>query len=120
MLRIPGFWSARRWRPLLARSTGCNVENAAYGLSICAEQVAITGAVAAGFREFSRLVVVANPLASPCGACRQVIAEFLAGDAMVYSFDCSDPSHGLSWSVSELLPDRFRLDGYRDHAQRSG
>lgn len=58
--------------------TGCNVENISYGLTICAERVAIGAAVAAGARDFQAIAVVADtrdPI-SPCGACRQVMAEF--------------------------------------------
>ncbi len=58
--------------------TGCNVENASYGLSVCAERNAIAAAVAAAARDFRALAVVTgvSPPASPCGACRQVILEF--------------------------------------------
>src|SRR5579871_580328 len=68
---------------------GCNIENASYGLAICAERVALYGAVAAGARHIQRLAVsclqaegeAAPGSRMPCGACRQVIAEFMALDA---------------------------------------
>ena len=58
--------------------TGCNVENLSYGLTICAERNAIFAAVAAGAREFIAIAIVADTRepVSPCGACRQVMAEF--------------------------------------------
>ena len=56
--------------------TGCNVENASYGLSICAERTAVVRAIAMGYTQFNRIAVVASPLATPCGACRQFVVEF--------------------------------------------
>jgi cytidine deaminase len=58
--------------------TGCNVENLSFGLTMCAERVAIANAIAAGARGFAGIVVVADTAepVSPCGACRQVMAEF--------------------------------------------
>src|SRR5688572_18475653 len=55
---------------------GVNVENASFGLTICAERVAASAAVAAGEREFAQIVVVSRTGVSPCGACRQFLAEF--------------------------------------------
>lgn len=61
--------------------TGCNVENASYGLTMCAERTALFAAIAAGHRKFRRMAIVADTAkpTAPCGACRQVIWE-LAGD----------------------------------------
>jgi cytidine deaminase len=58
--------------------TGCNIENASYGLTICAERVAMFKALSEGHRRFTRMAVVADTVAptSPCGACRQVLWEF--------------------------------------------
>ena len=58
--------------------TGCNVENASYGLTMCAERVAIYNAIAAGQKQFAKIAITSNQKRefSPCGACRQVLAEF--------------------------------------------
>jgi len=81
--------------------TGANVENLSFGLTICAERVAISGAVAAGTRRFERLAVVADTSTpvSPCGACRQVMAEF--GIKMVL---LANRSETLEFTLEELLP----------------
>ena len=87
--------------------TGCNIENASYGLTVCAERNALFSAVGAGEREFIALCVVGDTEASisPCGACRQVMAEFkvpciilanLKGDVKEYTLE-------------ELLPYGFSL-----------
>jgi cytidine deaminase len=95
---------------LLARDgrvfTGCNVENASYGLAVCAERVALFKAVSEGAREFARLAVVAGAEAfvSPCGACRQVLWEF-APDLVVISADLK--GRVRRWTLRELLPDPF-------------
>ena len=86
--------------------TGCNVENASYGLSMCAERVAAGKAVAAGYRRFTAVAVVGSgPTATaPCGACRQVIAEF-APDCPVY---CAGEGGGeLHTTMAALLPHQF-------------
>lgn len=85
--------------------TGCNVENASYGLVMCAERVAIGAAVAAGTRRFRRIVVVSDsePPAAPCGACRQVIFEF-APDADVLAVG---PRSSHRWTMRDLLPAAF-------------
>jgi cytidine deaminase len=88
--------------------TGCNVENASYGLTICAERVAVGNAVSAGCRQFKAIAIVA-PAAkvAPCGACRQVLAEF--GDFVVVCADSRRARCVEMFSVSELLPHAFRL-----------
>ncbi len=86
--------------------TGVNVENISYGLSMCAERVAIFSAVAAGARRIAALAVTGSgaDLLSPCGACRQVLAEFAAPDVVVW---CDAPGEPHRWTVSELLPHGF-------------
>ena len=82
--------------------TGCNVENLSYGLTICAERNAVFSAVAAGAREFSRIVVVAatrEPI-SPCGACRQVLAEFGDFEILCVTRD----GRTFSSTIGALLP----------------
>lgn len=82
---------------------GCNVENASYGLSICAERTALVKAVSMGFKKFPAIAVTAdlNQFVSPCGACRQFIAEFgLDCDVYLVKSDLSYKKIG----ISELLP----------------
>jgi len=87
---------------------GCNVENASYGLTLCAERAALAAAVAAGARRFRRLVIVAGaePPVSPCGACRQALAEF-GPDLVVQGMG---PGGSRQWTVRELLPDAFEFN----------
>jgi cytidine deaminase len=84
---------------------GCNVENASYGLTICAERAAVFAAVSAGARGFRRVVVVSNvdPPAAPCGACRQVLAEF----GVELPIEGVGSKRTVSWRLSDLLPVAF-------------
>jgi cytidine deaminase len=86
--------------------SGCNVENASYGLTICAERAAAAKAVSAGHRRFRRLVVATerDRAAVPCGACCQFVAEF-GDDTMVYSVANKET---LSWSLKDLIPHAFK------------
>jgi cytidine deaminase len=87
---------------------GANVENSSYGLSICAERVAILKAVSEGEREFTELAVAAEDEsgprdAPPCGACRQVLEEFSPGANVTYRVGGAD----VTRSLSDLLADAF-------------
>lgn|SRR5699024_7012234 len=88
--------------------SGCNIENASYGLSNCAERTAIFKAVSEGVRSFSYLVITGDtdgPI-SPCGACRQVIAEFCEADMPVVL--TNKKGNVKETTVSELLPGAFQ------------
>lgn len=91
---------------------GCNVENAAYPATICAERVALTGAVAAGKRDFTAIAVATHDGGTPCGTCRQVMAE-LGPHMTVYIAD----EHGRyrTTTVAALLPDAFTPDSLHSH-----
>ena len=84
---------------------GTNVESASYGLTICAERMALGAAVAAGAKQFTRLAVTTavDPPAAPCGACRQLLAEF-GLDLEVIS---AGPKSERRWTLGELLPAAF-------------
>jgi cytidine deaminase len=81
--------------------SGCNVENLSYGLTQCAERTAICSAVAAGVRNFAMLAVVADTAVpiSPCGACRQVMAEFGVPRVIL-----ANRAERMEFTLEELLP----------------
>jgi cytidine deaminase len=85
--------------------TGVNVENASYGLTLCAERVAVGTAVAAGERDFEAIAIVLNGGGSPCGACRQVLYEF-GPDLRVLMADEDGRLTGEGTSAG-LLPGAF-------------
>jgi cytidine deaminase len=86
--------------------TGCNVENATYGLTLCAERVAVFKAISEGARKFRRVAIVADTdvLTPPCGACRQILWEF-CGDVPLVLVNL----HGKTetYQLKELLPKPF-------------
>lgn len=84
--------------------TGVNIENASYGLTICAERTAVFKAVSEGFRDIQAVAVATENAGSPCGACRQVLAEF-ARDVPVWLVDAT--GHGRETTLYTLLPDHF-------------
>jgi cytidine deaminase len=86
---------------------GCNVENASYGLTICAERNAIAAAVAAGARRLAAVAVAAERRAPPCGACRQVLAELGEDEMPVLLAGPRGAAERLT--LGALLPRAFRL-----------
>ena len=91
--------------------SGCNVENSSYGLTQCAERNALAAAIAAGMQPGTAhtLLIYATGFETlaPCGACRQVMSELLADDALVIS--CHSETEYRGWSIAELLPFPFIL-----------
>lgn len=91
--------------------SGCNVENASYGLTQCAERNALAHAISAGMKPgcAPALLIVATgfDVLAPCGACRQVMSELLADDALIIS--CASETDYHCWQMNELLPDPFVL-----------
>ncbi len=91
--------------------TGCNIENAAFGPTVCAERTALFKAVSEGEREFVRIAVaggkndIPDSYAFPCGVCRQVLAEFCGADFEIIS--AVSPEDSVSRTLSEMLPDSF-------------
>ena len=93
--------------------TGCNIENASYGGTVCAERVALGAAVADGVREFWAIAIVGGRTDEetrepclPCGICRQVLSEFCPGHFPVY---LEDTAGVVSYRLDELLPHSFAL-----------
>lgn len=84
---------------------GCNVESASYGLTICAERMALGAAVAGGATRIARVVVTTevDPPAAPCGACRQLLAEF----GLTMEIRAVGPTSERHWTLGALLPDAF-------------
>jgi cytidine deaminase len=87
---------------------GANVENASYGVTICAERAAVCSAIAAGHKKIVAVAVATAGGHSPCGACRQVLSEF--GPAMeVLLVDADNPANVRITSLDKLLPEQFSL-----------
>ncbi len=91
---------------------GCNVENASYGATICAERAALVAAVAAGSRSFRRLAIWASPTSRlmPCGICRQALAEFAPELELVIA---SSGAEAETHRLDELLPKAVRREHLR-------
>lgn len=92
--------------------TGANVENASYGLTVCAERIAVFKAVSSGEKEFTRIAIAGSGEAPvyPCGACLQVLAEF-APELLIYIG--VEPEKYQVFNLSEMLPQAFSLNTRR-------
>jgi len=97
--------------------TGCNMENASYGLTVCAERSAFASAISHGKRKFRAIAIVAgakrsggNGLPYPCGACLQTMAEFCGSDFVVHLAIAGKAKEKKSFSFGRLLPKRFVLN----------
>ncbi|MHA7774886.1 cytidine deaminase [Roseibium sp. M-1] len=89
--------------------TGCNVENASYPVSVCAEGGAVSAMIAAGYREIAEAVVIGDAsLCTPCGICRQRLKEFGTDDLVVHVADLNGIRR--SFTMDELLPAAFELE----------
>jgi cytidine deaminase len=88
---------------------GCNVENASYGLSMCAERNAIAQLVAGGREDLAAVAIVvdSDPPTPPCGACRQVLDEFAKGNRKLEVRSRTPSGKEAKWTIGELLPHPF-------------
>jgi len=89
--------------------TGCNIENASYGLTVCAERTAIFKAVSEGEKDILAIAVITetDDFAKPCGSCRQVMVEFMKDNATVIL--ANKEGNYILKTLVEILPDAFRL-----------
>jgi cytidine deaminase len=92
--------------------TGCNIENATYGLTVCAERVAIFKAISEGARGFRRVAVVADTakLTPPCGACRQILWEFCGDVELIL---CNLDGASETFRLKDLFPRPFDVSFIR-------
>jgi len=88
--------------------TGCNVENASFGATVCAERVAIFKAISEGKSDFEKIAIVSSSCDAtyPCGMCRQVMSEFMLGGTVVLK---DKDGNIIEESVKELIPKNFNL-----------
>lgn len=92
---------------------GCNIENASYGATNCAERTAIFKAVSEGYRRLEKIAIVASSgdYAPPCGICRQVLAEFMPEGKVLLD---SDKKGMVTYTVRELLPISFGAEAMQE------
>jgi len=96
--------------------TGCNIESSSYGLTVCAERVAVWKALSEGHTDFKRIAIVADtkPLTPPCGACRQILWDFCP-DAMIIlaNLDGEKKSFEMRQLYAHAFDERFLLEPHR-------
>ena len=92
--------------------SGCNVENASYGLTLCAERTAVVNMVAAGHRKIRQIAIITgnDAMPYPCGACRQVLHEFATPDCLVHIAATDSVTQYETVPLAQLLPKAFSLD----------
>ncbi len=89
--------------------TGCNIENASFGATICAERAAISNAVSSGVTDFTKIAIVgAKDFCYPCGICRQVLSEFCDSDTFEIIL-CNSENKTKVFKLGDLLPNFFNL-----------
>lgn len=90
---------------------GCNVENASYGLTLCAERTALVAAITAGFHRFTAIAIVSSGETAPmpCGACLQTLAEFCRPEFVIVTAAAQNPKAMNIYALKDLLPKAFRL-----------
>jgi cytidine deaminase len=89
-------------------TTGANVENASYSLTICAERVAAAAAIAAGHQKIQTVAIASPGAAAPCGACRQFLTEF-GKEIDILLIDTDNPKNIKEIALNDLLPQQFNL-----------
>ncbi len=92
--------------------TGCNIENASYGASMCAERVAVAKCISEGFRPIVKIAICSSEgrQTFPCGICRQVLSEFMDEDAEVLLGTADGDFY--TYTLGELLPNSFELNNF--------
>jgi cytidine deaminase len=96
----------------------CNVENVSYGLTLCAERLAVGRMVAAGCQELLEIAIVTRDGGTPCGACLQTLAEFAIDRQHVPVHCVNDACEGVTFTLSELLPHGFASAEVRQNRPR--
>jgi len=87
--------------------SGCNIENASFGLTVCAERVAIFKAISEGEKDFLALAISAPIIVPPCGACLQVLSQFVSSPEEFLIISCDEEDRIAKWTLVQLFPHPF-------------